>query len=303
MHTKIKQNCILQPKIILKMKNRIVFLLALTISLVSCKSDDNSSYVPPRDYGEQYANEIAEIEEFLETHYITVSGTNVVIKEIPENGTQPPIAEHPDLTFKIIDKHDIQYKLYYLKLNEGENQRPSHVDSVFVSYRGFLMDETQFDNRPNPIWLTLDTTIEGFAQVIPEFKTGTYNLATETFEGSGFGVAFIPSGLGYYNTPPSAEVGYYSTLIFSFSLNTLRYRDHDQDGIPSYLEVANIGDDPRNYDTDDDGKPNYLDTDDDNDGTVTRKEIEDENGDPLPFDLIPTCQDSGIKVHLNPACY
>jgi FKBP-type peptidyl-prolyl cis-trans isomerase FkpA len=295
----------LHPKIILKMKNRILFLFALSISLFSCKPDDDTAYVPPRDFGEQYANEIVEIEEYLNTHYITVSGSEVTIKKIPENGTQTPISEHPNLTFKTVDKHDIQYKLYYLKLNEGENQRPSHVDSVFVNYRGFLTDNTQFDNRPNPIWLTLDTTIEGFAQIMPEFKTGTYNTATESFEGSGFGVVFIPSGLGYYNIPPQSapEVGYYNTLVFSFSLNTLRYRDHDLDGIPSYLEVANLGDDPRKYDSDGDETPNYLDIDDDNDGTITKKEIEDENGDPLPFDQIPTCQGGTVKVHLDPACY
>ena len=295
----------MQPKIILKMKNRILFLFALSLSLFSCKEDDNTPYVPPRDYGEQYANEIVQIEEYLSTHYITVSGDNVIITKIPENGTQTPIAEHPDLTFKTVDRHDIQYKLYYLKLNEGENLRPSHVDSVFVNYRGFLTDNTQFDTRPNPIWLMLDQSIEGFAQVIPEFKTGTYNTATNSFEGSGFGVVFIPSGLGYYNTPPQSapEVGFYNTLVFSFSLNTLRYTDHDQDGIPSHLEVANLGDDPRKYDTDNDSIANYLDIDDDNDGTITKKEIEDENGDPLPFDQIPTCQGGTLKVHLDPACF
>lgn len=295
----------MHPKIILKMKNRILFLFALSISLFSCKSDDNTPYVPPRDYGEQYANEIIEIEEYLQTHYISLSGGGVTIHKIPENGTQTPIAEHPDLTFKTVDRHDIQYKLYFLKLNEGENHRPSHVDSVFVNYRGFLTDNTQFDTRPNPIWLTLDTTIEGFAQIMPEFKTGTYNSDTNTFDNSGFGVAFIPSGLGYYNIPPQSapEVGYYSTLVFAFSLNTLRHRDHDQDGIPSYLEVANIGDDPRKYDTDGDGTANYLDIDDDGDGTLTKKEIEDEEGNPYPFEQIPTCEGGTLKRHLDPACF
>jgi len=287
------------------MKNRILFLFALSISLFSCKSDDNTPYVPPRDYGEQYAAEILQIEEYLATHYITISGTDVTITKIPENGTETPISEHPDLTFKTVDKHDIQYKLYYLKLNEGENQRPSHVDSVFVNYRGFLTDNKQFDNKPNPIWFSLDTTIEGFSQIMPEFKTGTYNTTTEAFEGSGFGVVFIPSGLGYYNVIPQSapQITAYSTLVFSFSLNTLHYNDHDRDGIPSYLEVANLGDDPRKYDSDSDGTPNYLDIDDDNDGTITKKEIEDENGDPLPFDQIPTCQGGTVKVHLDPACF
>src|SRR5690606_2648019 len=109
-------------------------LYALTIFgasvLFSCKNDDNGKQsAPPRDYTEQYATESLEIEEYLKTHYLNGIGIELTLEEIPENGTQTPIWEHADLTYKIVNKHDIEYKLYYLKLNEGTNQRPSHVDS------------------------------------------------------------------------------------------------------------------------------------------------------------------------------
>src|SRR5690606_35268646 len=108
----------------------------------------------------------------------------------------------------------------YLKFNEGENNKPSHVDSIFVNYKGWLTDGTVFDNTPNPIWLTLDGVIEGWTQIFPEFKTGTYNSSNNTFENAGSGIVFIPSGLGYYHTGNN-NIMPYSTLIFAFNLNTL----------------------------------------------------------------------------------
>ena len=56
-------------------------------------------------------------------------------------------------------------------------------------------------------------------------------------------------------------------------------------------------------DTDGDGIPNYLDTDDDGDGVSTRKEITDANGVLIPFASIPACDGNTtdparIKRHL-----
>ncbi len=89
-------------------------------------------------------------------------------------------------------------------------------------------------------------------------------------------------------------------------------QDTDNDGIPDYLDSDDDGDnvptsaenpDPNGdgdfsdaQDTDNDGTPDYLDTDDDNDGTITR--YEDANG-----DKDPTNDVSDITVgvdYLNP---
>ncbi len=287
------------------MKNITLYIVTslLAISLFSCKSDDSGgSLPPPRDYAEQYATEIIEIEQYLAKHYLDGTDFSASIKEIPEGGTQTPLSAHPDLMFKTVNKHNIQYKLYYLKLNEGANDRPSHVDSIFVSYKGWLLDGTLFDTSPNSTWLPLDGFIEGWAQVFPEFKTGEYDSNSGDFSNSGAGFVFIPSGLGYYNTT-RPKIAAYSPLVFMFNLNTLRYRDHDNDGIPSRFEVENLGDDPREYDSDGDGIPNYRDIDDDGDGVTTRGEITDENGDIYPFDEIPTCPGGTLKKHLDPSCH
>ena len=280
-----------------------LFVLAAT-TLLSCKNDDDRRTItPPRDYGEQYATESLEIEEYLKSHYISGTGLELALEEIPENGTQTPLWEDPNLTYKIVNKHSIEYKLYYIKFNDGINQKPSQVDSIFASYRGWLTDGTQFDYAPNPVWLTLDGVIEGWTNIFPEFKTGIFNEISNTFDDVGSGMMIIPSGLGYYNLPPSSStIPLYSTLVFTFNLNTLRYRDHDRDGIPSYLEVENLGDDPREYDSDGDGVPNYLDTDDDNDGVITRTEIKKPDGTLYSFDEIPSCEGSTIKVHLDINC-
>lgn len=304
----------MHPQKIHKMKSlKLYALIAFaTTALLSCKDDDDkTSITPPRDYGEQYATESLEIEEYIATHYLEGTGLNAQIIKIPENGSQTPISQLTSDILKeiLVNKHDIQYKVYYIQLNEGVNQRPSHVDSVFVSYKGWLLDGTQFDYSPNSIWLSHDNIIDGLTYFYSELKTGIYNTETNSFEGSGSGIAIIPSGLGYYNASRTS-IPAYSPLVFNLNLNTLKYRDHDQDGIPSrfeakfyneYVEDTNENRDPRNYDSNGDGLVNYLDIDDDGDGILTRKEIEkNTQGELYSFDEIPSC--NGVKVHLDTSC-
>ncbi|AVR46735.1 hypothetical protein C7S20_16495 [Christiangramia fulva] len=90
-------------------------------------------------------------------------------------------------------------------------------------------------------------------------------------------------------------------------------QDTDEDGIPNYLdidddndnvktvtELANSANDPVNEngyrDTDEDGIPNYLDNDDDNDGVLTRFEVKE--GDENNPTVFQTAQ--GIPNYLNP---
>ncbi|MDO4729215.1 MAG: FKBP-type peptidyl-prolyl cis-trans isomerase [Bacteroidota bacterium] len=286
-------------------KIKIFIALGLLSSIaINCKNDDNKPVTfPIRDYSTQYNNEKIEIEEYLNTHYLQGVGIEAVVNKIPEGGTQTPLSQHPDLAYKIVNKHNIEYKLYYIPFNQGINQKPSTVDSVFVSYKGSKLDGTVFDYATNPMWLKLDEVIEGWTQMIPMFKTGNYNTTTSSFQDFGSMLLIIPSGLGYYNNPPSgSNVGSYSTLVFTVNLNTLRYRDHDKDGILSHLEVENIGDDPREYNTDGDALKNYMDIDDDNDSKITKFEITDGNGNIYPFEHIPTCPNGSLKKHLDPNC-
>jgi len=261
----------------MKQLNKYFLLLIGLCSLVSCKNDDDVTVPPPRPYAEVYPEDLAKIETFLNTHYVEVdSDFNTTFFEIPENGSQTPISDMPELEFKEVNTHNLTYKIYYLKLREGVGENPTRVDSAFVSYKGNLISDISvtFDQRVNPIWFPLEDVIRGWGEIIPEFKTGTHTIepnGSVNFEDFGVGVMFLPSGLGYYNTAVG-NIPSYSPLIFNFKLYKLHFRDHDRDRILSKYEYgSNFNGLP--IDTDGDGLPDYLDRDDDGDGYLTKDEI------------------------------
>ena len=269
------------------MKNlfKLVLVLGLINGLYSCQNDSGTTITEDRPYDEVYLEDIAEIEDFLDTHYVTVdSDYNTTFTQIPDGGTQVPVSAMPELDFKEVDLHDITYKVYYLNLREGTGENITRVDSSFVSYKGFSFakttvdavdtyTQTVFDSKQSPIWLSLDEVIRGWAEIIPKFKTGTFSAMTDgsiSFNNFGAGVIFIPSGLAYFSSG-SSNIPSYSPLIFNFKLHNLRRRDHDRDGILSMHEYGpNFDADA--IDTDGDGRPDYIDVDDDADGVLTKTE-------------------------------
>lgn len=266
---------------------KIVLLLCLTLTFVGCPSDDAPVTVPLRPYLEVYNEDIAEIEEFIDTHYVTVDADfNTTFTKIPVGGTQTSIRNTPGFKDdKTVVTHGITYKLYYLMLREGTGESPTRLDSTFVSYKGTTVTKTTesgidtftqnvFDFSSTPTWFALESVVRGWGEIIPNFKTGTYSSnadGTISFDNFGAGVMFIPSGLAYFNMP-SGSIDPYTPLIFNFKLYNLRFRDHDGDGILSKYEYGDFS----GYipiDTDGDGKPDYLDKDDDGDGFLTKFEI------------------------------
>ncbi|WP_291117489.1 FKBP-type peptidyl-prolyl cis-trans isomerase [Flavobacterium sp. UBA6135] len=303
--------------------NRIKAFLYVMLTVgffTACNKDDDRKPEPLRDFAEQYAKDFAEIETYLETHYITVTNNpgfqddmDVVIEEIPEGGTQTPIKDHPDLKFRMVTSNGVEYKVYYLKLREGiaENPSPTNVDAVLASYKGTLLNGTQFDYMDIPsTMLRLDNVIRGWSEIFPQFKTGNYITngdGTVSFTDFGAGVMFIPSGLGYFNLFQT-NIPSYSPLVFSFKLYEIERIDHDNDGIPSYLEDIN-GDGylTNEDDTDGDGIPDYRDIDDDADGRMTKDEIKDAEGNIIPYADIPDCNGNTtdpnrLRKHLDPNC-
>jgi hypothetical protein len=256
---------------------KIVFLFVVTISIFSCQNTDEATAPPARPYADVYPEDLAKIEEFLATHYVTVDADfNTTFTLIPEGGTQQPIADMTEL--ESIDRtiHDISYKIYYLKLREGVGENPTRIDSSFVSYKGNLLTDISvtFDQSINPVWFPLEDVVRGWGEIIPQFKTGTHTANPDgsvTFEDYGAGVMFLPSGLGYFNTA-TGNIPSYTPLIFNFKLYNLDFRDHDKDGILSKYEYGTDFNAEAN-DTDEDGIPDYIDVDDDGDGFMTKFEI------------------------------
>lgn len=257
---------------------KIVLLLVVATTFLACPQDDSGPQATPaRPYEEVYLEDIAKIEDFLHTHYVTVDADyNTEFFEIPEGGTQTPIWDMPELESVDRNIHDITYKIYFLKLREGVGESPTRIDSSFVSYKGNLLEDVSvtFDQSINPVWFPLEDVIRGWGEIIPEFKTGTHTAnpdGTITFDNYGAGVMFLPSGLGYYNTA-TGNIPSYSCLIFNFKLNNLEFRDHDRDRILSKYEYGLNFNEEAN-DTDNDGIPDYIDVDDDGDGALTKNEI------------------------------
>ncbi|WP_396193615.1 FKBP-type peptidyl-prolyl cis-trans isomerase [Flavobacterium sp.] len=248
---------------------RVAFFTVVASFVVSCSKGDGNSVVPKRDYAEQYATDLANIEEFLQTHYMEVTNNagntedqDVSFYEIPEGGTQTSVWNQTiyPLQAHYVAQDDITYKIYYLQLRQGSGANtnsPCNLDRVLTSYRGsyiYTKKETvnevevetltlkQFEESITPeSYLTLSTLIKGWSEILPKFKTGSYSAnpdGTLSYSNFGAGVMFIPSGLGYFNNSTGSIPGY-SPLIFSFKLYEIQRVDNDNDGILSYLEDHN----------------------------------------------------------------
>ncbi|MNE20023.1 hypothetical protein D3C80_1131250 [compost metagenome] len=248
-------------------------LLVATFSLFSCSKDEEKvETVPPRDYAEQYATDIADIEEYLKTYYITVTNNpgqqndqDVVFTKIPTGGTQASIwsykdnAGFPKLLTREVSQNDIIYKLYYLVLREGVGEYPCNTDGLLISYKGdylsretvsevttlttTLFEEVKFpqgmkDLSGIDLMASGFDLIKGWKEALPQFKSGTYTAnddGTISYNDFGAGIMFIPSGLGYYASG-NGSIPAYAPLIFSFKLYEINRLDHDGDGIQDYLE-------------------------------------------------------------------
>jgi hypothetical protein len=86
------------------------------------------------------------------------------------------------------------------------------------------------------------------------------------------GVMFLPSGLGYYALYQTS-IPSYSNLVFKFELLQTETTDHDSDNIPTYMEVIEADYDLYGKDTDGDLVVDFVDADDDGDGTATSDEV------------------------------
>jgi hypothetical protein len=256
-----------------KIKFYFILLIATVVTISSCNNNDNNDtpYVPPKPFAEQYTIDIATIEDYLKTNYITVVNNPGAVND--QDVTIAKLdADHPTsiwdqkmypLKSREVKLHGIVYKLYYLVLREGVGESPCNVDGVWTAYRGECLSSetvsgvtsiksTLFEEvkSPNKMY-DLYHTVRGWKEVFPQLKMGTYKSnpngdGTVIYSDFGAGVVFIPSGLGYYNT---AKVGIpaYSPLVFNIKLYSIERLDHEYymsgdtpiavpDGVKSFQE-------------------------------------------------------------------
>ena len=172
----------------------------------------------------------------------------------------------------------INHTLYYIVAQQGSEleRKPAIVDSTYVAYKGELLSGYKFDERVSPVWFDNASVVSGFRYGLQYFAPGTYSVNESgiiRFQDFGQGIIFMPSGIGYYASGLAA-IPNYSPLVFSVSVYTTNESDHDNDGILSKNEDPDRDGNPFNDDTDSDGILNFNDIDDDGDGILTYNEFD-----------------------------
>lgn len=284
------------------MKSAKIFfpsLFVLALFVTACKSDEEETTVELNDFSEQAEIDDELISEYLQSHtynYEDFQDPSLEDREISidtlagNNANKTPLSEFVSFTEVAVttpEGEEINHKLYYLIARQGirTGDRATIVDSVYLAYKGTLLDGSKFDESAFPVWFDNTAVISGFRQGVQYFAPGNFTQNTNgsiEFSDYGQGLIFIPSGLGYYANAQSS-IPAYSPLIFSLNVYTTNQADHDADGILSFDEDVDGDGDPFNDDTDGDGIANFADIDDDGDGVYTINEY-DTDGDGIPDD-------------------
>ena len=283
----------------IKSMNHLVSMALLGLALVSCKKeDDGFTFVPARDRGEEAPVSTEIIEEYLNTHFYNYEEFQSPPADFDykirfdtiagDFADKTPLMDQVD--FKMVPdrvSEGVMYKLYYLQALEGGGEHPLYPDVATLSYEGIFLNTEYtaseytklFDSAITPVSFQLTSVVNGFQDGVITAKTSPLP-AMESPDGSlsfsdyGVGAVFIPSGLGYYVSPPNGSIiPFYAQLIFTFQLYASRVGDQDEDGIPTIYEDLNMNDIEEDDDTDGDGLPNFFDSDDDGDGRPTSEEI------------------------------
>lgn len=306
-----------------------LLIVVFSTFFISCKDDDdNGGAIPIRDRGEQAIEDDEALIAYLQTHFYNYEefenppadfDYRLKLDTIDAaNSDKTPLIDSDQLITETITIGEVDYTIYVLRVREGAGMKPTFADSTFQNYRGELLNGNTFDNTANPTWFDLHGyvvrnernqvvqqggVIDGYARGITYFGGATDfvvnpdNTVTWTND-YGIGAIFMPSGLGYFASPPAVgDIPQYSPLVFILNLYRVVRADHDQDGIPSYMEDLNDDKDLFNDDTDKNGIPNHSDPDDDGDGTPTRDEIRINPDGTVEF---LDRNNNGIEDHLDP---
>lgn len=287
----------------MRIKNYFKILCFFGILFIGCEPED-PLFIPveDRDRTEQQATDLALIQNYLDTHYYNSNALSTIINptvediiftELEAGETVPDghtlLSNSDDLLVRDTEFEGVAYQYFILKLNQGGGaSSPRFCDSIRYNFEGSLVEDSSiFDSLTIPSNPTdLLNLIVGFQRVIPVFNTAvsftTGNNGVE-FNDYGLGVMFLPSGLGFFS---QSRIGIpsYSNLVFKFALFQTEENDHDNDGVPSYLEDLDNNSIVLDDDSDTDSIPDYLDFDDDGDGVFTINEDLDEDGDPTNDD-------------------
>ena len=269
----------------IKIKNILIVAIA-SILIYACSS--SNPFIDNFDHAAQALKDNDTLVKYLTNHYYDAGIDS--IKPIATGKTA--LIDDANLKSQDVTYDDISYKLYYYISSQGVPNPvkgyPTVMDSVLTKYQGRQIRTTTitevFETQTSAVWFTLDAVVKGWSYGFTHFKGGKNitNNGPITYQDTGKGFLFIPSGLAYRNAETGNIIAN-SCLIFRIEvLDIVENTDHDNDGLASYLEIqdAAIESDPTQVDTDGDLLANYKDADDDNDGTPTKYEDANKDGDP-----------------------
>jgi hypothetical protein len=261
---------------------------------LSC-NEDEEAIIPfeERDRAEQQIEDNNLIVNYLSTHYYNSgffeTGANntyleIVITEL-QTGEDVPVGQTlliEDVEIFTEEYLDVVYEYYVLRINQGVGEAPKFTDLVLARYEGISLEsEEVFDGVVTPVsfglqgnGITTFGTIKAWQLVMPLFNSAldfALDNGSVNYNNYGLGVMFVPSGLAYFSG--SATGSSYDNLIFKFELLQVEEVDHDNDGLPSYIEDLDGNLEVENDDTDGDGFENFIDANDDGDDVSTINEL------------------------------
>lgn len=314
---------------------RIFLFFIMGILIVNCKKDDEGTdneieSTPPRPPSEVAPENNSAIQEYLMTHFYNYKefenpkedfDFKIRIRAITEKDTlvRPLRDDAIAVSINIADSlltgegtSVTEHTYYYIQVrNDDMAEKPTVADSTLLRYEGSLLNGDVFDSNTTFSWQYLGTTIRGYSEALSKFNSSSQLIVSAdgsvTAEGSGLGIVVMPSALGYYNQTKTG-IPSFSPLVFTFEVGLfVSDTDFDNDGLPSIMEDVNGDGNVNNDNTDNDffnGNPpspawNHLDPDDDNDGILTRDELEFDSEGNLVLPL-PDADKDGIPDYLDP---
>ncbi|GIR98388.1 MAG: hypothetical protein CM15mP101_07580 [Flavobacteriaceae bacterium] len=184
----------LKYKFTLKILKYFSLTTVLILCFISCKKDDDGSVdsIPANDYTEQHIIENDSIIDFMQNHFYnyedfsnlaTSDGPELIIDSIKgDNIDKISIYEQVsslEINVKDSDGNLFPHTAYYVIIREGIGDNPTVADSVFVKYKGMLLNKDVFDQRNAPIWLQAKNVVRGFQEFVPLLKKGNINTNSD----------------------------------------------------------------------------------------------------------------------------
>lgn len=272
--------------------NYFFYFVLASILLYSCSdSGDDIRRRKPFDHESKAKKDNDTIIKFLKTHYYKDDVDS--IKPLKTGKTS--LFSDSRLKSKVINEYDLDYTYYYFVKENGISKKgfPTIVDSVLTTYRlSSLVISNKLEKEEDsevPAWYNAANVLRGWVHGFTHFKGGLLKTTNDDgspingpniYKATGKGFFLLPSGLSYRNTRGRKLAN--KNLLYIVDLHDIiQDTDHDLDNVPSILEDVNGDGKPWNDDSDGDRVANFLDSDDDGDGTLTKNEVDEEGGNPL----------------------